>query len=268
MDRLAIEFISVLGLDPVRFVELAARLGVSRIGMALSPIVSLPERFAAWNLREDAAMLADVRRALDDNGVSVSVGEGFLLMPGAAASSLEADLDRMALLGAPHANLCLVEPDFARGAEQVAGLADLASARGMGVTLEYLPGLALGDLAAARRMVEAVGKANVSILVDAMHFFRTGSTVADLAALPPALVGYAQICDVPQVPVIESYADEARYARLSPGEGELPLADFVRALPAGVTMGLEIPQRDKVLAGMSLEDILAPAIASARGLLN
>lgn len=268
MDRLAIEFISVLGLNPVRFIELAARLGVPRIGMALSPIVSLPERFAPWNLREDAAMLADVRRALDDNGVSVSVGEGFLLMPGAAAASLEADLDRMASLGTPRANLCLVEPDFARGAEQVAVLADLAATRGMGVTLEYLPGLALGNLAAARRMVEAVGKANVSILVDAMHFFRTGSIAADLAALPPTLVGYAQICDVPQVPVIESYADEARYARLSPGEGELPLADFVRALPAGVTVGLEIPQRDKVLAGMSLEDILAPAIASARGLLN
>lgn len=268
MDRLAIEFISVLGLNPVRFIELAARLGVPRIGMALSPIVSLPERFAPWNLREDAAMLADVRRALDDNGVSVSVGEGFLLMPGAAAASLEADLDRMASLGTPRANLCLVEPDFARGAEQVAVLADLAATRGMGVTLEYLPGLALGNLAAARRMVEAVGKANVSILVDAMHFFRTGSTAADLAALPPTLVGYAQICDVPQVPVIESYADEARYARLSPGEGELPLADFVRALPAGVTVGLEIPQRDKALAGMSLEDILAPAIASARGLLN
>ena len=266
MDRIAIEFISVLGLDPVRFVELAARLGVTRVGMALSPIVSLPDHFAPWNLRQDAALLADTRRALADNGVSVSVGEGFLLMPGADAATLEGDLDLMASLGAPHANLCLVEPDFGRGAEQVAALADLAAARGMGVTLEYLPGLALGDLAAARRMVEAVGKANVSILIDAMHFFRTGSTVADLAALPPALVGYAQLCDVPLVPVIESYADEARFARLSPGEGELPLADFVQALPPGVTIGLEVPQRDKLLAGMSLEAILAPAIASARAL--
>lgn len=266
-ERIALEFISTLGMPPVAQVELAASLGVSRVGMALAPIVSVRGLFDPWTMREDAALRRDLKRALADNGVAISVGEGFLLMPGAEAASLLPDLDLMAELGAPIANLCLIEPDFARAVDQVGKLAGFAAERGMAVTLEYLPGIALGDLAAAERMVRAVAADNVAILIDAMHFFRTGSTPADLAALPPALVGYAQVCDVPMVPVIESYADEARFARLSPGQGELPLAEFVRALPPTVTIGLEIPQREPVLAGVPFADILKPAIASTRAML-
>jgi sugar phosphate isomerase/epimerase len=101
-----------------------------------------------------------------------------------------------------------------------------------------------------------------------MHLYRSGSTTADLAAIDPGRIRYAQLCDVPLVPLIAEYADEARFDRRAPGEGELPLADFVRAIPKDVMIGLEIPQRALVEQGLSAADRLAPALAKARALLE
>lgn len=51
-----------------------------------------------------------------------------------------------------------------------------------------------------------------------------------------------------------------------PGRGELPLADFIAALPADIPLGLEIPGIPDAIAGVSAREILAPAIAAARSL--
>jgi sugar phosphate isomerase/epimerase len=97
--------------------------------------------------------------------------------------------------------------------------------------------------------------------------FRSGAQVADLAALDPALVGYAQLCDVPWVSKLASYADEARYERLPPGEGELPLLDFVSVLPRDVVVGLEIPMLGQAERGIAPHDRLSGCVSSARNLL-
>ncbi len=63
----------------------------------------------------------------------------------------------------------------------------------------------------------------------------------------PALFRYAQICDAaPDMPGptdTPALIREARTGRLLPGEGVLPLAELVAALPAGVPLAIEAPCR-------------------------
>jgi hypothetical protein len=63
------------------------------------------------------------------------------------------------------------------------------------------------------------------------------------------------------------YAEEAMYHRLAPGEGELPLAEMLAALPRDLVVGLEVPMLSRAEAGVSAYDRLLPCVQSARALL-
>lgn len=267
MDRLAIEFISVLGLAPVEFVKVAAQLGVGKIGFACSPIVALPELHGEWTLRGNPALVREVKQALADHGVTLSLGEGFLIRGGADVADQAGDMDILAELGAPRVNVVSIESDPARNRDQFATFARMAAARGLDATLEYMPGMPIGTLAAARDLVVAAGEANGKLLIDAMHLYRSSGSAADVAALDPALIGYAQLCDVPLIPEHDDYSVEARFERRIAGDGELPLKEFVDALPATCVIGLEVPMRDKALAGIGPLERLKPAVDTARALL-
>lgn len=268
MDRLAIEFICVFGMPPVKYIELAAQLGCPRIGMAPSPIVTLPGRYEPWDLRTDAALRRDVATALKDNGVSITLGEGFLIMPQIPAERLASDMDLLAELGAKRVNAVCLEPEFSVNVDRFGHFADLADQRGLSATVEFMPGVAINSLATAEALVSQVGRANAGILVDAMHLFRSGGSAAELAAINPAHITYAQLCDVPATPVIAEYADEARYERMVPGDGQLPLTDMIKALPKHVPLGIELPQRSLLEQGVGAADRLGPALAKTAALVS
>jgi sugar phosphate isomerase/epimerase len=267
MDRLAIEFICVFGMPPVEFIELAARLGCPRIGLAPGPVVSLPGLYPAWDLRSDPGLRRDVAKALKDNGVTITLGEGFLIMPQIPAERLASDMDILAELGATLVNAVCLEAEFAANVDGFGRFAEMADERGLSVTVEFMPGMTIGSLATADALVSEVNRANAGLLLDAMHLFRSGATVADLAAIDPAHIRYAQLCDVPLSPVVAEYADEARFERMAPGDGQLPLVDFIKALPKHVPLGLELPQRSLLEQGVGAADRLAPALAKARALV-
>ena len=102
----------------------------------------------------------------------------------------------------------------------------------------------------------------------AMHFFRSGGNASDLTALDPQLIGYVQLCDVPLQPIEQDYMKEAMFGRMAPGTGELPLAQFVRALPRDVPIGLEVPMLVMAEAGVTPYDRLRPAVVTTRALLR
>jgi sugar phosphate isomerase/epimerase len=137
----------------------------------------------------------------------------------------------------------------------------------MDATMEFAPPHPVGDLASALRVIKHVGRPNFHLVIDAMHFFRSGGTAADLRALDPDLIGYAQLCDVPMQPQGQDYLQEAMFARMVPGEGGLPLAEFVAALPPHVPVGLEVPMRAKAEAGLTPYERLQPAVAAAQELI-
>lgn len=262
MDRLAIEFICVLGMPPVEFVELARELSVSNIGLAPQPITANPQGFPAWNLLQDKPLLRETKAALADNGIRVSLGEGFLIRENFEPATFAPMLDLFAELSAPVVNAV----NMGASPETFGRFARLAAERGLRTTVEFLPLMPPASFAEALAFVDACRETNAQVLVDAMHFFRGGSTIAEIAAVDPARIGYVQLCDVPMPAKTGDYGHEAREERLAPGDGDLPLADLIRALPRDMILGLEVPETAKAYAGIGAAERLAPVIAKTRAL--
>jgi len=268
MNRLGIEFLTVLGLPPVDFVRLAGKLECRHISAMLDGSYVNPNDYPAFDLRTDRAMRADFMSALQDEGVSISLGEGFLVRADGDVRALTGDLDLMRSLGATRVNIVSMDPDLQRTLDQYAIFAELAASAGMEeVVIEFAPVLTIRDLPMAVEAVRHVGRPDFRLLIDTMHLCRTGGTAADIAALDPALIGYIQLCDAPSVPPIDDYMQESMTERLSPGEGDFPLADIFAALPDDRIVSLEVPQCAKALAGQSRRERIEPMLAATRDLL-
>lgn len=94
--------------------------------------------------------------------------------------------------------------------------------------LEVSPAV-INTIEDGQRIVEAVGAEHVVIMVDSYHFYRAGSTIEMLRALPPEHLGIVQFADA--LPAIsDDYATETMTRRAWPGEGELDLVTFADAV--------------------------------------
>jgi sugar phosphate isomerase/epimerase len=124
-------------------------------------------------------------------------------------------------------------------------LAGRAQAHGVGLTLEFLPESSIPDLATAQRIVTAIGAPNLGLMFDTWHFARSGGTLEQLAALPPGLISGLQISD--RTPPAPGAVYLPMGGRLLPGEGELPLVQWLRVIlgrDPGLTVGVEVFSED------------------------
>ena len=213
MDRLGIEALSVFGLPPVEYVGLAADFGCRFVTVFLHPVASVPLGYPPFSLADDGALRKEMLAAMTDRGVTVSLGDGFLVLPGAEMGSFRSDLDILAELGAPRINVVSLDGDLHRTFDQFAALAELAAQRDIETLIEPVPGLTIGDLPTGLAALDHIARPDVRLLLDAMHLVRSGSGPRDLAAVDPRRIGYAQLCD----------------AALQPADRQLRRASRIRA---------------------------------------
>jgi sugar phosphate isomerase/epimerase len=139
------------------------------------------------------------------------------------------------------------EPAEARTLERFGELCDQAAAYGLQVGLEFAVYTGVRTLAHAAEMIARSKRTNASVIIDALHFSRSGGLPTHVAQADPALFRYAQICDagpdMPRPDDTPSLIREARTGRLLPGEGVLPLRELVAALPPGLPLAIEAPDR-------------------------
>jgi len=211
LDRIAVEQLSVFGLPPVEFVTLAGDLDCRYISITLSPNSFNPHGYPAWSLRDDPALRRTMITVMRDRNVSISLAEGLVILPDSDIRTRAADLDLMCELGVRRINTTSFEPDLGRTLDQLAHLAEMAEAAGVETTMEFSPrpGSPTPSLRAALMAIHHVGRPSFRLLIDTMHFVRSGSGAVDIKALDPALIGYAQICDAPLVSEAASYLEEA-----------------------------------------------------------
>ncbi|GAB3010219.1 sugar phosphate isomerase/epimerase family protein [Mycobacterium bourgelatii] len=266
MDRLAIGCLSVFGLPPVDLVNVAADLGCRHISTTVRGFPLVPLGYRPFTLR-DTALRMELRAVLNHRGVSISLGDGFLVLPDADTADYGGDLDVLAELGTPRINVVSLDPDLGRTFDQLATLAELAAERGIVTNLEPVPGLTVGDLPTALAAVKHVARQDFVLLIDTMHLVRSGARAAEVAALEPGYIGYAQINDTTLRPRGDNYMDEAMFERMVPGEGDLPLRDILSALPRDIIIEIEVPQRSLAMDGVGPIDRLRPCVAAARRLL-
>ena len=266
MDRLGIGFLGGFGLPPVEFVALTADLGCRYMSAVVQGLPLLPLDYPPYSLK-DAKLRRDMLAAMNHRGVRVSLGDGFLIMPGAEVRTFTGDLDVLAELGVPRINVVSLDPDLGRTFDQFAILTELAAQRGVQTVVEPVPGLTVGDLPTALAALQHVARSDFRLLIDTMHLVRSGSGAADVAAIDPDLIGYAQLNDTTLRPRGDNYMEEAMFERMVPGEGELPLHDILSALPPEIVIEIEVPRRSLALAGVSPVDRLRPCVEAARRLL-
>ncbi|ANW63636.1 hypothetical protein BCA37_08510 [Mycobacterium sp. djl-10] len=116
--------------------------------------------------------------------------------------------------------------DIVRGFGQ---LCDRAQAFGIEVGFEFLPYSHVRTLGQAWSIVEAAQRINGGVVLDLWHWFRSGSTFAQLAQVPVEKITSLQLCDVAAAPHADQ-TEEARHYRMLPGQGAGPTAAILTEL--------------------------------------
>lgn len=147
-------------------------------------------------------------------------------------------------LGAANVLCVSSDPDVASAAAKLAALCRHAEGSQVRVALEFGIFTEVKDLMAALSMIDRVAHPQAAVLVDPIHVDRSGTTIAQVAEIDPALLSYAQFCDAPEVRPDPSDFDavirDAIDLRQQCGEGALPLSALLDALPADIPLSIEL----------------------------
>ena len=240
MNRFSLAHLTAITLAPPDLVRVAARTGYAAVGLRLLRVT--PES-PGYPLMNDPAMMRETRRIMAGEGVSVSDIEFLRITPDLDLAALEGFFAAGAELGARTAIAAPYDPDLARLADRFGALCDVASRHGMGVALEFFPYAVIRDLPGTAAIVEAAGRRNGGVLVDTLHFDRSGGTTAQIDAIAPDRFPLVHVCDAPAEwpTTIEGLLHHARAERLPPGEGGIEIRSVLRHLPADIPIALEVP---------------------------
>jgi sugar phosphate isomerase/epimerase len=242
---ISLAHLTVLDTTPPELVSVAAAAGFRTIGMRLAatPSVGVPP----YDVLRDGPTLRETLLRLKDTGITVLDTEFLRFEPGELVGVPEGFLEVSARLGAQHVLVMSAEPEEARTLERFGELCDRAAPYGLRVGLEFAVYTGVRTLARAAHVVTESKRANASVVVDALHFSRSGGLPAHIRQVDRSLFRYAQICDagpdMPRPTDTPALIREARTGRLLPGEGVLPLAELVAALPEAVPLAVEAPCR-------------------------
>jgi sugar phosphate isomerase/epimerase len=238
--RISLAHLTLIDVPPAKLVRVAAEAGYDAVGLRIVPVTNGPD----YSMRAGSAPLREVARILRDTGLEVLDAEVVRLAADTDPASYEGFLDAAAELGARHVIVVVEDPVLSRAASRLAALCALAASRQITPMVEFMIFKAVRTLPETVRLLAEAGAGNAGILVDPLHLARSGGSVDDVRALPADLVPYLQFCDAaPDGPAAdpEAAGQEARRARLLPGEGDLPLAGLLAAVAPSTPLSLEVP---------------------------
>ncbi len=225
---------------PAEAIRIAAQTGYQFVGLRLWPNApGAPQQ----HLLDQPTALREALAAQRDTGVGVfdleiiRINEGFDPHTWDALYDVGAQLQAKAILVAGD------DPDEARLTANYAHLCEVMQPYGMTADLEFMPWTAVKDAKSALRIVQNAGMpANAGILVDALHFGRSTTTLDDIRAIPRQLLHYAQICDAEAGThfTTEEMIHTARCERLLPGDGTIDIRSLFAALPADLPVSVEV----------------------------
>jgi sugar phosphate isomerase/epimerase len=225
---------------PAEAIRIAAQTGYQFVGMRLWPnapgapqqhLLDQPEA-----LRETLAVQKDTGVGVFDLEI-IRINDSFDPHTWDALYDVGAQLQARAILVAGD------DPDEARLTDNYARLCEVMQPFGMTADLEFMPWTEVKDAKSALRIVQNAGMpSNAGILVDALHFGRSTTTLDDIRAIPRQLLHYAQICDA-QAGLdftVEQMIHTARCERLLPGHGTIDIQGLFDALPTDLPVSVEV----------------------------
>lgn len=227
-------------IGPADMVSVSARAGWPACGIWYD--------HQAW----DATTTREVRRRLDDTGLSVLDVEP-IIPSDARDDHGEALIDVAAELGANFVLFASRLTELDVSVERYRQLCAHAATSGITVACEFLPLFPVKNLSLAVQIVERSGATNSGVLVDNLHLARSGASVADVVTHDRSLFPYVQIADAPAVApaTMAELGWEAMNGRSCPGEGELPITELLSAVP-------DVPISFEIRSAKLIEDFPDP----------
>ncbi len=185
----------------------------------------------------------EVRRIAADLGLSIDLYQPFRDFEAMPDELRARNLDRalrkfdiVEALGAPMVLVCsntlpACLPDPARAAADLHAMAALAANRGLLVGFEALSwGRHTRTWRQAWDIVTQADHPALGLIVDSFHTLAMRDDPSGLAALPGERIFFVQLADAPWRDM--DLLSWSRHSRNFPGQGELPVADFLRAVLA------------------------------------
>lgn len=241
-----------LDAPPADTIDAAANAGFSSVGIRITGRRIADDYVPVIGNR---AAIADLRKRAADQGVTVSNVSAYHFFPDVSVDDLKRVMDTVVELGSTMVVANSYDPDQAAYVDKLAQYCEHGREAGVRVAVEFMKYSAVRSLEEARTVVERVGAPNIGLLVDPLHLARSGGTPADVRGVDPGRIFFAQLCDgraLRAEPTVAQLRDEARTGRLYPGDGDLPLREFLAALPAGTEIEYEVPRKD--LAALTLAE--------------
>lgn len=234
----------VLWAANVRGKSFEERLRAARIG-GFTHMSVFPIDYRGW--RAQGITAARLRKRLRDAGVRVLAVDpfvqwtpgfsipngypkenvGFIDFSESQILEIAAELEAEAVncvegLGQPHAPAALID--------RFGAFADRAKARGLRVTLEFMPISSIPGLAEGWAIVSGADRDNAGLCFDTWHYFRATPDDDLLRAIPGDRIFEVQLADALTALRGKDLVDDLLHFRRLPGEGEMPIARVVPIL--------------------------------------
>jgi 3-dehydroshikimate dehydratase len=185
----------------------------------------------------------DVRRIAEDLGLAITLYQPFRDFEAMPEALRQRNLDRaerkfdvMQALGTELVLVCsnvhaAVLDDAARAAADLREMADRASRRGLRVGYEALAwGRHVKRWGEAWEIVRRADHPALGLIVDSFHTLALNDDFSGIAALPADKLFFVQLADAPLLTM--DVLSWSRHFRNFPGQGQLPVVAFLRAVLA------------------------------------
>jgi sugar phosphate isomerase/epimerase len=231
-------------LDPPAFVRIAKRTGFDAVNLRIMHVdMSVRASTGVVPAFRDAAGVRAAADALAETDLPVLDVEVICIDRQTDVGAYRPLFEVGARFGARYAVAISFDAEVARVAENYAAVCDAAAPYGLTVVLEFMKRGGIETLDAARRVVETAAQPNGGLMIDSLHFFRSGAVPADLASIDPRLLPYMQLADLANFAALRAAdpPERAAWTKRLPGEGDLPLSALLAALPADIPISVEVP---------------------------
>lgn len=216
---------------PVQLVEAAASAGFDFGGMWIEP--------ADWT----SATTREVKGALSATGLSLLDVEVVWIKPGPLDPDHLRIIDIGVELGARNVLCVSSDPDAGATRDKLAALMAHAAGGDIRINLEFGLFTEVKTIGAASALLREIDSPVGGLLIDALHWTRSGGTLDEVAAVPGEWLSYAQLCDAPMPGANPSDPDaimaEAIDGRVALGRGGLDIAHLLAALPNDIPIAVE-----------------------------
>lgn len=218
-----------------------------QLGFDMVSIRSIPQGVPGESVFDltNPVIYQATKQAIDETGLFIHDVDLAAIYENTDVLSWERRLEAAARIGAKSVVSSIWTSNRDIYTKKFATLCDLAAQYGLTVNLEFVTWAEIKGLKDAAYLLKDVDKENARILVDTLHWHRSGVSFDDLSLCDSKWFDLIHICDIAaDMPnTLEEIARTGRQERLYAGEGVSPIREIVAAMPKDAILSIEIPNQ-------------------------